>query len=230
MGRASRQSHTSSNGLPASGINLSNSALQPQHSSGVEFGVYQRLDLPGEATFAELTLAAYRQEVRDEIDFDLRTFKYGNILQSRHDGIEASLTARLSPVLSLRNAFTLMQVTFRSGENAGKRLKNIPQVVATSSAHLSPGKSIEGTLTHRFVGGLFLDDPNREWLPGSHSFDAMLSWMVGAVRLQLVGVNVGDSHASTGGFLVYDANRGTNVRLLYPSGGRQLRIGATVLR
>ena len=129
-------------GEPGVTINLSNPDLRPQHSSGVELGVYHRLPLWGTA-FAELTLAAYRMDVSDEIDFDLRTFRYGNILESRHDGLEASLTASLSPALSLRQAFTLMHVTSRIGENAGKWLKNMPDVVSTTGVHLSAAKGVE---------------------------------------------------------------------------------------
>jgi outer membrane cobalamin receptor len=217
-------------GEPGVVFNLSNPALRPQHSSGVELGVYHRLAFWGGRAFAELTLSAYRLDVTDEIDFDLRTFKYGNILQSRHDGIEGSLTAKLSPSLSLRHALTLMRVTFRSGDDAGNRLKNIPETAVTSAVHVSFGDGVEGTVTHRFIGGLFLDDANRETLPGNHRIDATVSWALGAVRLHLTGVDLGDSHASSGGFLVYDPDRGASVRLLYPGAGRHLRAGVTVLR
>jgi outer membrane cobalamin receptor len=210
-------------------INLSNPDLRPQHSSGVELGLYHRLTLWGTA-FAELTVAAYRMDISDEIDFDLRTFRYGNILQSRHDGLEASLTASLSPALSLRHAFTVMHVTSRSGEDAGKRLKNMPEVVATTGVHVSAAKGAEVTLTHRFSGGLFLDDANREPLPGSHRVDALISWGGGPVQLHFTVVNLGNSHASNGGFMVYDPYRGQSVRLLYPEAGRSLRAGVTVLR
>jgi outer membrane receptor protein involved in Fe transport len=217
-------------GEPGVVLNLSNPALRPQHSSGVELGVYHSLALGGSHAFAELALSAYRLDVSDEIDFDLRTFKYGNILESRHDGIEGSLIAHLSPSVSLRHALTLMRVTFRSGGDAGNRLKSIPETVATSAVHLSFGRGVAGTVTHRFIGGLFLDDANREMLPGNHQVDATVSWMVGGVRLHLTGVNLGDSQASSGGFLVYDPVREASVRLLYPGGGRYLRGGVTVLR
>ncbi len=217
-------------GEPGTVINLSNPALRPQHSSGVELGAYHRLAFGNGQTFAEAALSAYRLDVTDEIDFDLSTFKYGNISRSRHDGVEGSLAATLSPSLSLRHALTLMRVTFRSGDHAGNRLKNMPQTVVTSAVHLSFGGGVEGTLTHRFSGDLFLDDANRERLPGYHRIDAMLSWAVGAVRFQLTGVNLGDSPASSGGFLVADGDQGTSVRLLYPSGGRYVRAGVTVLR
>jgi hypothetical protein len=123
-----------------------------------------------------------------------------------------------------------MRVTFRSGGDAGNRLKSIPETVATSAVHLSFGRGVAGTVTHRFIGGLFLDDANREMLPGNHQVDATVSWMVGGVRLHLTGVNLGDSQASSGGFLVYDPVREASVRLLYPGGGRYLRAGVTILR
>ena len=216
-------------GEPGETINLSNSDLRPQHSSGVELGVYHHLALWGTA-FAELTLAAYRMDVSDEIDFDLRTFRYGNILKSRHDGLEASLTASLSPALSVRQAFTVMHVTSQIGENAGKRLKNMPEVVSTTGVHLSAAKGVEAGLTHRFSGGLFLDDANLESLPGSHRVDALVSWGAGPAQFHFTVFNVGDSHASNGGFMVYDPARGENVRLLYPEAGRYVRAGVTIQR
>lgn len=219
-----------STGEPGVVLNLSNPRLRPQHSSGVELGVYHSQALWGTHAVAELTFSAYRLDVSDEIDFDLRTFKYGNILESRHDGLEGSLVTHLSPSLSLRHALTLMRVTFRSGDDTGNRLRNVPETVITNGAHISLGSGVEGTVTHRYLGGLFLDDANRERLPGSHRIDATVSWAVGAVRLHLTGVDLSDSHASTGGFLVYDPDREANVRMLYPEGGRFLRAGVTVLR
>ena len=217
-------------GEPGAVLNLSNPGLRPQHAAGLELGVYQRLSLAEGGAFAELALSAYRLDVSDEIDFDLRTFKYGNIVQSRHDGVEGSLGATLLPWLSLRHALTMMRVTFRGGPEAGNRLKSIPGTVLASAVHLSFGKGVEGTVTHRFSGSVFLDDANRESLPGTHRVDASLSWPVGAVHLHLAGMNLGNSHAGTGGFLVFDPVRGSDVRMLYPGGGRYLRAGVTVLR
>ncbi|MBA2670532.1 MAG: TonB-dependent receptor [Gemmatimonadetes bacterium] len=217
-------------GEPGMVLNLSNPNLRPQHSSGLELGVYHTQALWGRHAFAELTLSAYRLEVGDEIDFDLRTFKYGNILESRHDGLEGSLITHLSPSLSLRQAITLMSVTFRSGSAFGNRLRNIPGTVLTNAAHASFGRGVEGTVTHRHFGGFFLDDENRVSLPGSHRIDATVSWSVGAVRLHLTGLNLGDSHASSSGFLVFDPTWEVTVPLLYPDGGRFVRAGLTVLR
>jgi outer membrane cobalamin receptor len=216
-------------GVPDTELNLSNPGLRPQHSSGVEVGVYHTLALWGDHAYADLALSAYRMGVSDEIDFDLSTFKYGNILESRHDGLEASLTTHLTPSLSLRHAVTLMRVAFRSGGHVGKRLKSIPETVATSALHASLGGGIQGTVTHRFFGGIFLDDANLERLPGHHSIDAMLSVSVGAVRLHLAGVDLADSRAPVGGFLVHDPVADADVRVVYPGGGRHLRGGVTIV-
>jgi outer membrane cobalamin receptor len=217
-------------GEPGATVNLSNPALRPQHSSAVELGIYHRLTFGTASAFAELSLSAYQLDVTDEIDFDLRTFKYGNILESRHGGIEGSLTTTFSPSLTLRSALTLMRVTFRSGSVAGNRLRNIPGTVMTSAVHSRFGNGVEGTVTHRYIGSLFLDDANRETLPGNHHIDATVSWTVGSVRLHVTGVSLNDSHAIRGGFLVDDPPAGESVRLLYPSGGRYLRVGVAVLR
>jgi outer membrane cobalamin receptor len=215
-------------GAPGEEISLSNPELRPQHSSGLEAGIYHTLGL-GARAFAEVTLSAYRMDVTDEIDFDLRTFKYGNILESRHDGVEASVMLDLTSWLSFRHALTLSRVTFRSGESIGNRLKNIPGTVATNAMHLAVGH-LDGTVTHRFIGGFYLDDANREPLPGSHHLDASISWNFGAVRALVAGMDLVGSRASTGGFLVYDVARDLNVPLLYPGGGRSFRVGAAIAR
>jgi outer membrane cobalamin receptor len=217
-------------GEQGSTVNLSNPTLRPQHSSSVELGIYHRLTFGTGSAFAELSLSAYQLDVTDEIDFDLRTFKYGNILESRHGGIEGSLTTTLSPSLTLRSALTLMRVTFRSGSDAGNRLRNIPGTALTNAVQSNWGHGVEGTVTHRYIGSIYLDDANREKLPGNHHIDGRVSWTVGSVRLHVTGVDLNNSHASRGGFLVDDPDNGESVRLLYPGGGRYLQIGLAVLR
>jgi outer membrane receptor protein involved in Fe transport len=46
---------------------------------------------------------AYRMDVKDEIDFDIRTFSYGNIGRSRHTGAELEGNGRLGRGCSLRS-------------------------------------------------------------------------------------------------------------------------------
>src|SRR6185436_10824482 len=60
------------------GFTISNPTLESQRATNVEAGVR------GENWEA----VAYLIDVDNEIDFDVRTFRYGNIGQSRHRGLE----------------------------------------------------------------------------------------------------------------------------------------------
>jgi hypothetical protein len=129
----------------------------------------------------------------------------------------------------VRHAVTLSRVVFRRGGNEGNRLKGIPATTFASAVEISPSGDFEATLTHRYIGRTYLDDANRVPIRGSHLIDATAAWTTGRLRLQVSGLNLGDSHAVTGGFLTYDVERGAEVPLLYPRAGRAWRAGLTVL-
>jgi outer membrane cobalamin receptor len=215
-------------GEPGVVFNISNDALQPQHSSAFEMGAYQRIPLGGEGRFAELTASAYRQELKDEIDFDVRTYRYGNIQRSRHTGMEAALRAVLSPGLEVHHSTTLTRATFRTPDHEGNQLKNIPESSLVTSAILGLGESTSLTVTHRWTDGVYLDDQNTEWLEGSSLFDAGLAWRAGRVEVSASARNVFDTGNESFGFLLFDPFQGTNVRLVHPGPRRSVDLRVTV--
>src|SRR6185369_399028 len=88
---------------------LANSALKPQRARSLEAGVSRR------ERFGLWQLDAYRIRVAHEIDFDPRTFRYGNISRSEHRGVEASFEPSVgqapSPVgFEPRVTYTWMRV------------------------------------------------------------------------------------------------------------------------
>jgi outer membrane receptor protein involved in Fe transport len=205
-------------------FNISNPDLQPQTSTGIEVGFYQRLPLWVGAA-AELDLGLYRLKVDDEIDFDLATFKYGNIQESRHDGFELSLSATLSKWLALQHSSNFMRVVFRSGELEGNRLKNIPRSALVTAIILSPARAVRLTMTHRYAGSLYFDDENTHEIPGYHTFGAQADWDLGPAVVFLSANNVFDTRASSLGFLSFDPATGAQVPFVYPIGGRAVRVG-----
>jgi iron complex outermembrane receptor protein len=215
--------------IPAGGnaFNISNPDLRPQTSTGIEVGFYQRLPLWTEA-FAELDLTLYRLKVDDEIDFDVSTFKFGNIQESRHDGLELSLSATLSPWIALHHSSNFMRVVFRSGKLEGNRLKNIPRSALVTALELSPARAFRFTLTHRYAGSMYLDDGNTHEIPGYHTFGARADWNLGPVAIFLFAKNVFDQQASSLGFLSFDPATGTQVPFVYPIGGRVVRAGVSM--
>ncbi len=211
--------------MPGEVINISNPDLLPQRATGIEVGLYQKLPFKSESLQGEVSVSAYRLDLDDEIDFDLSTFRYGNILASRHDGIEVAATAYL-PRLTLTHSSTWMDVTFRDGEEKGNRLKNLPANAMTNTVRLRLGGLERGghaTLTHRFAGGVYLDDANAIELSGGSTFDAAVGWRFGRARVQLAAMNLADAELSRVGFLLFDPATSTQVEYVYPAAGRHLR-------
>ncbi|MCG6955128.1 MAG: TonB-dependent receptor [Gemmatimonadetes bacterium] len=215
-------------GQPGQTVNLSNAALKPQRSRAVELGLYQRVPLGSPGRFAEVSATVYRQELDDEIDFDLRTFQYGNIQQSRHVGFEGSVRAVLSPRLELTHAATVTHATFRASEYDGNQLKNIPRTAFVTSLRADLSKTVDATVTHRFTGAVYLDDENTSKVAGAGLVDAALRWRVGAVEATASVRNLFDHKYESFGYLLFDPFQQTNVRMLHPGAGRSLSIGLTV--
>ena len=75
---------------------ISNPRLVPQRATNVEAGILGGGPIRWSAI-------AYRANVDNEIDFDVRTFSYANIGESRHTGVELDAEAawgRLTPSMS----------------------------------------------------------------------------------------------------------------------------------
>jgi len=209
-------------GEPGVTINISNGELRPQRSTAVEAGAYQRVPLGNGSRFAELSLSAYRQSLEDEIDFDILTYRYGNILASRHTGAEASIRAVLSPRFEVTHAATLDRATFRTSDNRGNQLKNIPEQAFTTTARLALTDQGSLTVAHRAIGRVWLDDENTEALDGSSLFDAALQWRIATLDTRLSVRNVFDTTYGSYGFLLFDPFSNENVRMIQPGMGRAI--------
>jgi outer membrane cobalamin receptor len=215
-------------GEPGQTLNISNAALKPQRSSAVEVGAYQRLPLGGRYRFAEMSVSLYLQELEDEIDFDVRTYRYGNILRSRHSGVEGSLRVALARRLRVDHSATVSRATFRSSDNDGNQLKNIPETAYVTTLGLGVAGSVGLTLTHRHTGGVWLDDENTQRLDGSSLFDGALRWSVGRVEASLSARNLFDTDNDSFGYLLFDPIQGASQRMVHPGPGRSLDLRLTV--
>src|SRR5205085_6466262 len=107
---------------------ISSSYLRPQRAHNLEAGLSR-------ATAAnDFSVVAYRTSVRDEIDFDARTFTYRNIGSSLHRGLEASAgfvkDARVSPQV------TYAWTSVADVATPGVQLKNIPEHTAQLLLHM----------------------------------------------------------------------------------------------
>ena len=112
----------------------------------------------------------YRMNVANEIDFDPRTFMYGNIGRSRHTGLEVEAqgpaAARIRPVVT----YALTDVSAAGvGTAVGadlkvdpydRQLKNIPRHQVMLGATASLGWKLDTFIALRRSWGAFLDDEN----------------------------------------------------------------------
>lgn len=207
-------------GVPGQTVNLSNTLLLPQTANGFEAGIYQRIPFLKDQLYGEVMLTAYRLKLEDEIDFDLNTFRYGNIQRSRHDGVEGSATLYFLPRLSASTALNVTDVTFRSGDQVGNELKNIPGLSVNTTLNLYLPHRVSTTIAHRYTGETFLDDANSVTLPAYQTFDAKLQWRYRSARFHLLVMNLADNLYNNSGFLLFDPVTFQNVPFFFPAQGR----------
>ncbi|MFC0682563.1 TonB-dependent receptor [Lysobacter korlensis] len=211
---------------PFGDITLSNPGLEPQVGTGFEVGLNHRMPFggPGEEGSIAVSLAAYRIELRNEIDLDLAIFRYGNIGRSLHTGVEAGVEARWGASTVFTN-YTRQDV-----ENAetGLQVKAIPLDTANIGWRYGRARGLTASAVARYVGGAYLDDANTERLDNVTVVDARVGYRFDDVLLFLEAANLFDErYASTGYTFDYQTLEGGFARqtYLYPAAGRSFRFG-----
>jgi outer membrane cobalamin receptor len=200
---------------------FSNNALKPQTASSNEVGIYQKSKL-GDGIFLENTVSYYKTDITDEIDFDLQTFRYRNIQNSRHVGIEVGTKLYLLPSVSGYFNYTWTSVKFASGTNQGNYLKSIPQNVFAAGLNYSVAKSIQASILWNFVNTTYMDDENTLLLGNFSSGNAKVSYLIDNVTFFLESFNILNKRYNSTGYLQY----GTPFYL--PSAGRTFHGGISV--
>lgn len=200
---------------------FSNSLLRPQKGSSYEIGSYQRFRLSNNLS-SEIAISLYQMDMTDEIDFDLNTFKYLNIQQSRHQGAELGLRLYSTPGLMGFASYTWSSVKFTSGPNDGNYLKAIPRNVFVVGASYEHASGLGASMTWNFVNDMFLDNANTATLPNYNFGKLKISYFVSPLTFSLAVDNVLDSRFSSTGYLLYGST------FLSPASGRSLRGGLTV--
>ena len=207
-------------------ITISNPSLQPQRADEIEAGVFQRI--PMGRSSLELSLSAYLRDLEDEIDFDLATFRYGNIKRSRHQALELQTLGHLWRDIELRNALTFGRAVFRAGPYQGNQLKNLPRVSTQTALSVPLPAELIVTFAHSATSRSWLDDENTAQVLGVHLFDAGLRRVSGPIEISLRVENLADKRGAGFGFLLFDPASMQNVPMLYPIGGRTIRFAIKV--
>jgi outer membrane cobalamin receptor len=207
-------------------ITISNPSLRPQSAVEFEAGVFERI--PVGRSSLEITLSAYLRDLEDEIDFDLATFRYGNIKRSRHESLELATLGHLGRDIELRNALTLGRAVFRTGPYQGNQLKNIPRFSTQTALSVPVLPNVSVTVGHSATSRTWLDDENTAQVLGVHLFDAGLRLVSGPFEGSLRVENLADKRGAVFGFLLFDPGSMQNVPMLYPVGGRRYRVALKV--
>jgi outer membrane cobalamin receptor len=198
---------------------ISNPALRAQRASNVEAGA------SGSGRVRWSTVV-YRMAVDNEIDFDARTFSYGNIGRSRHIGVEADVegigTARVRP----RAAYALTRVT-KTDERGGAQLKNVPRHQVTLGAVANVGWGLQSFVSMRRAWDAFLDDDNNVPVRAATLLDARISRTVGWGTLFVDALNLAGRRYDEYGFVLTDF-RGNPVPHVYTGAPRVVRAGLTI--
>ncbi len=209
-------------------ISISNPLLRPQRADEIEAGIFQRISMG--RTSVEVSFAGYLRDLEDEIDFDLATFRYGNIKHTRHEALELLTVAHLWRDVELRNALTVGRAVFRSGPYQGLQLKNLPRYSTQTVASVPLRRGLLLTLAHRTAGKTALDDENTRTIPGVPRFDVGLRLAAGPLEGSIRVENVSDDRNADLGFVLFDPVLSQGVAMLYPGSGRRVRVALKVER
>ena len=205
--------------FPPFSLTTSNPDLDPQRGTSIEAGIYH--DVFISSARLDLTMTVYQIAMKDELDFDLQTFKYVNLAQSRHRGVEAGLTLSGSTASAFAS-LTLQDAVSRSGANSGNQLKAIPGQLVTTGVTVSPRDVGTLTVSLTRMADMFIDDANTRRIPSWTRVDAQFSRSIGSVDLVLGARNLFDARINSTGFL--DPS-GSGEAYFYPAAGRVLTFG-----
>lgn len=189
---------------------LANPELVPQRARGIDAGAART------TRYGQVTLDAYFLRVRDEIDFDARTFRYANIARSEHRGVELAFDPAARYVPRLAYAWTRVR-----GESDAQ-LKNIPEHTATV---LLPLPNV--TLLYAFNSGRFFDDEETIAAPDHHALSIRAHRSFGRARVALDVLNATNARNAALGYALPDVTGGLSA-YAYPDQRRAVRLSLTI--
>ena len=191
---------------------FANSQLKPQKSSSFEAGFYQQLKL-SDNVLSELSISLYTTKLKDEIDFDLNTLTYQNIINSNHSGVESSYRIYFGNYWNGMINYTYTKAEFTAGEYDGNRLKAIPESVFSAGVVRKDLYGFDISLFYNYVGSTYLDDENTQKLQDFFTIDAAINYNIGSSGFFIKVNNILDKKYNSTGYLL------NGVQYLYPAAG-----------
>lgn len=208
--------------LPGGGsFSLSNPELEPQRATYAEAGAWRS------SARWRGQVAVYWMEVDDEIDFDVRTFRYLNIGRSRHQGVEVEVSGSESRRLVPRASWAWTRAEPLDGPDRGRQLKNVPEHQGTLGLSAKVGGGFTADLSWTVLAGRFLDDANAVPLDDVLRLDLRLRQDFGTWSPFLDLLNATGHEHSAYGFLLTDL-AGAPAAFEVPEPGFGARLGVTL--
>lgn len=200
-------------------VTISSNALEPQRGWNVDAGVRA---LPAMHSRADITF--YYGRSRDEIGFDLASFRYDNIARSIHYGFEGDATAGLPYHLTAMLGYAYTRAVFDGGPNDTRQINGVPehQLIARLTLALATRGSI--ALDARYFDRQWVDEANTYALPAYGVADVTVLQPLGPVALVGAVRNVFDRRYAGAGYVTSDFS-GNPLPLYYPGPGRAFRAG-----
>jgi vitamin B12 transporter len=152
--------------------------LQPERAHGFDAGIVQRLF----GRRVELSATWFTRKVRDEIDFDLTSFTYGNIARVRSEGVELEALVRPVDGLTIDANYTYAKSTNRepTDPNFGKDLQRRPRNSFNIAADYDWAFGLSTGATVTRVSHSFDDTANLNRLKGYTLVDLRAAYPVTA--------------------------------------------------
>jgi vitamin B12 transporter len=195
---------------------ISNSLLEPQRATNVEGGVF------GGTTKVRWTALVYRMGVEQEIDFDVRTFRYQNIGESRHTGAEFEASGRAG-LFQPSAGYALTKVVDTAAAS-DLQLKNIPRHTFSVGTGFDVPRVVSGNIRYRQTRGAFIDDSNLIAIEGPSALDLRLRHSFGRHAVFFDGLNLANDTYEEFGFTLTSFT-GQTVPYAWPGATRSLRVG-----
>jgi outer membrane cobalamin receptor len=205
-------------------FNYSNPSLVPQISTNYDAGINQRISSSSLDVSTEFTLAFYSMDIKNEIDFDMATFKYDNISESQHKGIEISTGIYGLNRFRYNNTINLSEVSFGTGDQKENMIKNIPKISYTNRLSIQFRDNLNIFIAQRYFGSVFLDDANTEKLPSYSIVDCKLNFLFSGYNIGLSAFNLLDKLYFSSSYMLYDPIIQENVKFHYPGQKRNFKL------
>jgi len=209
-------------------INISNGSLDPQFANQYEIGMRGRI---GRSHGYDVAL--YTMDVEDEIGFDLSTFTYDNLVESRHRGLEMDIFTEPLPGLHASVGYTFTEAEFRKPYGAfdesivSNQINNVPEHLVRASLRYAASVFQIG-VSGSSVQDQYADESNTVRVPNYTILDGRASVRLAGQEVYANVHNLLDEEYESAGFMDFELDETFTpvpAPRFFPAPGRRLEAG-----